>query len=129
MRRRSCLGTLLAAFFGAANGERAANHAIELHLDLVVDPKKEDELMKNFHTVFRPAARQQPGFIDTKILKLNSALQGSAPSGANYRFMISFQSEEHRKKWVATATHQRVWPTLENTLVRKDYNILLFDVS
>ena len=44
-------------------------------------------------------------------------------------FMISFQSEEHRQKWVATSVHQEVWPAIENTLKSKDYTILLYEVS
>jgi antibiotic biosynthesis monooxygenase (ABM) superfamily enzyme len=128
MNRRTCLTALLAAGVGQAVAE-TQKQPVELHLDLSVDPGKEKEMLKNFHTVFQPAARQQPGFIDTKLLKLNSTLQGTPPAGANYRFMISFQNEELRKKWVDTAVHKRVWPTLENTLRSKDYTILLYDVS
>jgi hypothetical protein len=36
---------------------------IELHVDLVVDPAKERELLDTFHNVFRPAASKQPGYI------------------------------------------------------------------
>jgi hypothetical protein len=59
--------------------------------------------------------------------KLRSAIQGVAPKGANYRFELTFESEELRQKWVASATHQKVWPTIENTLLSKDYTVLLFD--
>ena len=82
---------------------------------------------QNFRTVFRPAASKQPGFIDVKMLKLRTALQGAAPAGANYRFELTFESEEQRKQWVATATHQKVWPTIENTLTTKNYTVLLCD--
>jgi len=84
-------------------------------------------MLHNFHNTFRPAAAKQPGFIDVKMLKLHSALAGAAPSGANYRFELTFASEEQRKAWVATATHQQVWPTIEKTLVSKNYNVLLYD--
>ena len=56
-------------------------------------------------------------------------MQGAAPPGANYRFMISFETEEQRKQWVATAVHQKVWPTIENTLNNKNYTVLLYDVA
>jgi heme-degrading monooxygenase HmoA len=102
---------------------------IELYVDLSVDPAREKEMLQNFRTVFRPAASKQPGFLGVKLLKLNSAIQGAAPAGVNYRFVISFQSEELRKKWVATDTHQKVWPTIENTLRTKNYTVLLFDLS
>ena len=37
--------------------------------------------------------------------------------------------EELRQKWVASSVHQKVWPTVENTLSTKDYTVMLFDVS
>ncbi len=38
-----------------------------------------------------------------------------------------YESEELRQKWVASETHQKVWPTIENTLKSKNYVVLLFD--
>lgn len=84
-------------------------------------------MLHSFHTIFRPAASKQPGFIDVKMLKLRSALAGAGPSGANYRFELTFASEEQRQAWVATATHQQVWPTIEKTLASKNYTVLLYD--
>ena len=86
-------------------------------------------MLKNFQTIFRPAASKQPGYIDVKMLKLRTALQGSAPAGVNYRFSLTYRSEELRQKWVASAEHQKVWPTIENTLSSKNYTVLLFDVD
>ena len=102
-------------------------HPIQLHVDLTVDPAKEKEMLHNFETIFRPAASKQPGYIDVKMCKLRSALAGIAPAGSNYRFVLLFASEELRQKWVATDTHQKVWPTIENTLSDKNYNVLLYD--
>jgi heme-degrading monooxygenase HmoA len=104
-------------------------HPIQLHVDLTVDPAKEKEMLKNFETIFRPAASKQPGYIDVKMLKLRSTLAGKAPAGVNYRFVLTFQSEELRQKWVASDVHQKVWPTIENTLTTKNYTVMLFDVS
>jgi heme-degrading monooxygenase HmoA len=106
-----------------------AAHPIQLHVDLAVDPAKEKEMLKNFETIFRPAASKQPGYIDVKMLKLRSTLMGKAPAGVNYRFALTFQSEELRQKWVASDVHQKVWPTIENMLSTKDYTVMLFDVS
>jgi hypothetical protein len=129
MKRRTYLKALLAA--GAASSALPAADAarpIQLHVDLSVDPAKEKEMLKNFETIFRPAASKQPGYIDVKMLKLRSAVMGKAPAGVNYRFNLTFQSEELRQKWIASATHQKVWPTIENLLSTKDYTVLLFDV-
>jgi hypothetical protein len=129
MKRRTYLKTMLAANAGELAAEAAdAAHPIQLHVDLSVDPAKEKEMLKTFETVFRPAASRQPGYIDVKMLKLRSAVQGQAPAGVNYRFSLTFQSEELRQKWIASDVHQRVWPTIENTLSTKNYTVLLFDV-
>ena len=129
MKRRTCLKTMLAGGASVA-GVLAAGpgHPIQLHVDLAVDPAKEREMLHNFETIFRPEAAKHPGYIDVKMLKLRATLQGSAPAGVNYRFSLTYRGEELRQKWVASAEHQRVWPTIENTLSSKDYTVLLFDV-
>jgi len=128
MKRRTYLKTMLAAGVGSAAAEAADTaRPIQLHLDLSVDPAKEKEMLHNFETIFRPAAAKQPGYIDVKMLKLRSTLKGKAPAGINYRFNLTYKSEELRQKWIATDVHQKVWPTIENTLTTKDYTVLLFD--
>ncbi len=127
MKRRTCLKTMLAGACATAAGAEPKPSPIQLHVDLSVDPAREREMLHNFHTIFRPAASKQPGFVDVKMLKLRSALAGAAPTGANYRFELTFASEDQRKAWVATATHQQVWPTIEKTLATKTYTVLLYD--
>ncbi len=102
---------------------------ILLHVDLSVDPAREKEMLHNFETVFRPAAMKFPGYIDVKMLKLRSALMGSAPAGVNYRFALTYESEDARQKWVSSDIHQKVWPEIEKTLTSKNYTVLLFDVT
>ena len=92
-----------------------------------VDPAKEQEMIRNYHSIFRPTAMKHKGFIDVKILKLRTALLGKAPAHMNYRFQLTYESEELRQKWIASADHQMAWPTIENTLVTKDYTVLLCD--
>ena len=104
-----------------------AEHPILLYVDMSVDPAREKEMLKHFETVFRPAASRQPGYIDVKILKLRTTISGKAPAGVNYRFALTFQSEELRQKWIKTDVHQKVWPPIENMLTTKDYTTLLFD--
>jgi len=130
MKRRTYLKALLAAGAAQAASRAAdATHPIQLHVDLTVDPANEKEMLKNFETIFRPAASKQPGYIDVTMLKLRTTLMGKAPAGVNYRFALTFQSEELRQKWVASDVHQKVWPTIENTLSTKNYTVMLFDVS
>ena len=133
MKRRTSLKTILAGAGTLAGRKivRAATpeHPIQLHVDLAVDPAKEQEMLHNFKAIFRPAAGKQPGYIDVQMLKLRSALQGTAPEGSNYRFVLTFASEELRQQWVASAIHRKVWPTVENTLKSKNYTVLLYDTA
>ena len=127
MERRACLKTILVGACVATVRAESGGRPIVLHVDLSVDPTKEREMLHNFHTIFRPAAAKQAGYIDVKILKLRSALAGAAPVGANYRFELTYASEEQRQAWVSSATHKQVWPTIEETLTSKDYTVLLYD--
>lgn len=134
MKRRTYLKSVLAgagamAINGRVPSKAATGGKIQLHVDLLVDSAKESEMLHNFKTIFRPAAVKQPGYIDVQLLKLRSAIQGSAPAGLNYRFVLTYESEELRQKWVASETHKRVWPTIEKTLSSTNYTVLLFDIA
>ena len=134
MKRRTYIQTMLAA--GAALTATATNteaqvgaSPIVLYVDLSVDPAKEKLMLKNFHEIFKPAATKFEGYIDVKIAKIRQTLMGTAPAaGINYRFELTYKSEELRQKWVASAVHQQVWPTIENTLTTKNYSVLLCDL-
>jgi antibiotic biosynthesis monooxygenase (ABM) superfamily enzyme len=132
MNRRSYLKAVLVATTGLSDAgaqvpKQPAQSPIVLHADLAVDPAHEQEMLHNFHTIFKPVATKFPGYVDVKMCKLRSAIQGTAPSGVNYRFQLTYQSEELRQKWLASETHRKVWPSIENTLKSKDYVVLLFD--
>ena len=105
-----------------------AVHPIQLQLDLELDPAKEKELLTNYKNTFRPAISKQPGFIDVKLMKLRAEMAGKVPANCTYRLMLSFQTEDQRKTWVATPLHQKVWPTIENTLKGAKYTAFLYDV-
>ena len=107
---------------------RAAAKAIQLHVDLEVDPSKEKEMVENYRNIFQPTIRQQAGFVDVKLLKLREALFGARQGKAKYRLLISFQTEAQRKSWVATDEHQRVWPSIAGTLTGSKYTAILYDV-
>jgi heme-degrading monooxygenase HmoA len=127
MKRRTCFGLLAAGAMAgtAASATAATTRPIQLHCDLAVDPKREQEMLDNFEKIFRPVARKQPGFIDLKMLKLQTAIRGSAPK---YRFELTMTSEELRQKWINTPEHQKAWPTIENTLLDKNFSIIVYDV-
>lgn len=102
---------------------------IVLYCDLAIDPAREQEMLNHFHMDFKPAAEKYDGFIDLKMVKLRKVVQGGpAPEpGINYRFQLTYASEEKRQKWIASATHQKVWPLVENTVLNRNYLVLLTD--
>jgi phytoene dehydrogenase-like protein len=102
---------------------------IQLHVDLAVDPAKEAAMLRHFTTVFRPAAAKFAGYVDVRMLKLRSALMGGAPAGLTYRFSLTYQSEELRRKWATSEVHAGVWGPMEKALSSPNYAVLLFDVE
>src|SRR4029453_3879077 len=91
MNRRTWLTGMVGVAGVQATKKQAPNakRPIQLHLDLAVDPKREQEMLTNFENIFRPTAQRQPGYIDLKMLKLNSAIRGPAPAGGKYRFVLT----------------------------------------
>jgi hypothetical protein len=141
MNRRSLLK--FAALFGvgqAANAGRVAMAAsptpdasgkgpIVLYCDLAVDPAREQEMLHHFHHDFKPVAERFDGYIDLKMLKIRKVVQGGPPlpEGVNYRFQLTFESEEKRQIWIASEVHRKNWPLVENTVIDKNYLTLLTD--
>ena len=101
---------------------------VQLHCDLTVDPERAAEAEHYFETVYRPAAMKFEGYVALQLLKLQSVLAGQAPAGLNYRFAITYESEELRLAWVRSDVHQKVWPTLQTYLTSDNFDFLLFDV-
>ena len=129
MKRRKWLAALTSGALAPLARAVDPAHPIQVHVDMSVDPAKEKEMLRHFEQDFKPAAVKFPGYIDVKIVKLRSAFQGKAPAGLNYRFILTYQSEELRQKWIASDIHQKVWGMIESTMRNKDYAVLLFDVA
>jgi heme-degrading monooxygenase HmoA len=111
------------------NAELSATGPIVLYCDLAVDPNREKEMLEYFHREFKPAAEKFDGFIDLKMVKLRRVLQGGPHTAEdfNYRFQLTYESEEKRQLWIASDVHSRVWPVIEDTVTNKDYIVLLTD--
>lgn len=119
MKRRTRLGVTLAGAASSSAGVATGKPPIRLHGDLAVDPKKENKFSKYFDRVFRPVARKHQGFVDLKLLKLNTAVRGGVPSGGTFRF----ECAEQRQKWVASEDHAKAWPPMENMLTWKGRSV------
>jgi hypothetical protein len=138
MQRRNLIKALGLAGLSMAAGTQAlaakkpaAKKPVVLYCDLAIDPAREAEMLGHFHKSFRPAAQSYRGrgFIDLKMLKIRNVIQGQpAPAnGINYRFQLTYESEEQRLVWAHSDLHQRVWPLIENTVLNRDYLVLLTD--
>jgi hypothetical protein len=134
VHRRGILRSAVAAAATALGVGRFATPAealtkhIRLYVEMDVAPAREREMLETFHNVFVPEAVKHHGFIRVKMLKRRTVIQGTVPANHNYRFELEFESEELRQKWIASAAHQRVWPTVERTMTTlKDYPVVLYD--
>ncbi len=137
MQRRSLLQLIAAAGSGLAlrgtaqAATAATRKPIVLYCDLAVDPAREQEMLDAFHRHFLPAAQsfRGRGFVDLKMLKLRTVIQGqpAPPAGVNYRFQLTYESEEQRQQWIRSDVHQRNWPLIERTVLNRDYLVLLTD--
>lgn len=130
MDRRSCLTltALGAAGLAISLPARAATAAlpIVLYVDLSVDPAKEKDFLAAYHNHFKPVARKHEGYVDLTVAKIDKVLQGAGPAkSVNYRFQLTWASEELRQKWVASAEHVANWPLLEKTLTDTNYTVIL----
>ena len=127
--RRSCLTltALGAAGLAMSLPARAAGALpIVLYVDLSVDPAKEKQFLAAYHDHFKPVARKHEGYVDLTVAKIDKVLQGTGPAkSVNYRFQLTWASEELRQKWVASADHVANWPLLEKTLADKNYTVIL----
>jgi heme-degrading monooxygenase HmoA len=101
---------------------------IQVHVDLAIDPAKEQEMVQYFQSVFRPAAMKFRGYVDVRMLKVHAVPVGTAPEGINYRFAIVYESEDLRQKWVSSDIHQEVWGGMEKMLSTPTYTVILFEV-
>lgn len=123
--------SLLCAAGEPADGSTPASSVgpIVLYCDLAVDPRREQEMLDHFRREFKPAAEKFDGFIDLKMVKLRKVIQGGpAPTATiNYRFQLTYESEEKRQHWIASEVHSQVWPLIENTLMNPEYLVLLTD--
>lgn len=114
---------------GGESAKPSGGGPIVLYCDLAVNPEREQEMLHHFHQEFKPAAERFDGYIDVKIVRLRKVIQGGpAPADKiNFRFQLTYESEEKRQLWIASEVHARVWALIENTLIDKGYLVLLTD--
>ncbi|WP_425635758.1 cupin domain-containing protein [Algoriphagus yeomjeoni] len=88
--------------------------AMALQMDFVVLLENAAAFEKMYHSIYVPAMLVQDGYLSSKLLRLfpEEKAKGieAEPTEFNYQIQISFDTEENRRKWVASPQHQIAWP-------------------
>lgn len=104
--------------------------AMILQMDFVVVKENADAFEKMYTSIYVPAMTVQQGYLESKLLRLypdsvEKAIEGE-PTTYNYQIQISFDTEEHRKKRVASEQHKIAWPAA--TSLAKEFKWRGYDV-
>ncbi|MCE7053632.1 cupin domain-containing protein [Algoriphagus sp. AGSA1] len=88
--------------------------AMALQMDFVVLKENAEAFEKMYHSIYVPAMTVQEGYLGSKLLRLfpdevAKSIEAE-PTTFNYQIQISFDTEENRRKWVASPQHQIAWP-------------------
>lgn len=104
--------------------------AIVLQMDFVVLKENMEAFEKMYYSIYVPAMTVQQGYVGSKLLRLfpeNIVKEIQAePTTYNYQIQISFDTEENRRKWVASRQHQIAWPAASG--LAKEYKWRGYDV-
>ena len=88
--------------------------AIALQMDFIVPKENAAAFEKMYYSVYVPAMTVQQGYVGSKLLRLFSEdvakVIQAEPTTYNYQIQISFDTEENRRKWVASEQHKIAWP-------------------
>lgn len=104
--------------------------AIVLQMDFVVAKENAEAFEKMYYAIYVPAMTVQQGYLESKLLRLfgeplSKEIQAE-PTTYNYQIQISFDTEENRRKWVASPQHQIAWPA--GSSLAKEYKWRGYDV-
>ncbi len=104
--------------------------AIVLQMDFVVAKENAEAFEKMYHSIYVPAMTVQAGYVGSKLLRLfpedvAKAIEAERTT-YNYSIQISFDTEENRRKWVASPQHQIAWPAASS--LAKEFKWRGYDV-
>ena len=104
--------------------------AMVLQMDFVVAKENAEAFEKMYSSIYVPAMTVQQGYLGSKALRLfpenlSKEIQAEATT-YNYQVQISFDTEENRRKWVASPQHQVAWPAA--SALAKEYKWRGYDV-
>jgi len=104
--------------------------AMALQMDFVVTKENAEAFEKMYYSIYVPAMTVQKGYLSSKLLRLfpetlEKQIEGEATE-YNYQVQIVFDTEENRRKWVASPQHLIAWPAA--TKLAKSYKWRGYDV-
>ncbi|RYG60108.1 hypothetical protein EON64_19575 [archaeon] len=104
--------------------------AMALQMDFVVPKENAANFEKMYHSIYVPAMTVQQGYLGSKLLRLFSTEDAKTieaePTTYNYQIQISFDTEENRRKWVASEQHKIAWPAA--TALAKEFKWRGYDI-
>lgn len=108
----------------------SAPKAMALQMDFVVEKENAKKFEEMYHSIYVPAMLVQDGYLSSKLLRLfpEDVAKGieAEPTTFNYQIQISFDTEESRRKWVASDQHQIAWPAASS--LAKEFKWRGYDV-
>jgi mannose-6-phosphate isomerase-like protein (cupin superfamily)/heme-degrading monooxygenase HmoA len=104
--------------------------AMVLQMDFVVAKENSEAFEKMYYSIYVPAMTVQKGYLSSKLLRLfpvdiEKQIEGE-PTDYNYQIQISFDTEENRRRWVASDQHKIAWPAA--TSLAKEFKWRGYDV-
>ncbi len=88
---------------------------LQIYFD--VSPDKETAFQSLYSDAYVPAMQKQEGYIRSDLIRifppdLAREIEG-AETEFNFQMELVFDTEENRRRWVASEEHQVVWPQAE----------------
>jgi mannose-6-phosphate isomerase-like protein (cupin superfamily)/heme-degrading monooxygenase HmoA len=104
--------------------------AMALQMDFIVDKANAEAFEKMYYSIYVPAMTVQKGYLSSKLLRrysenMSKEIEAEATE-FNYQIQISFDTEDNRRKWVASDQHQIAWPAA--TSLAKEFKWRGYDV-
>ncbi len=101
-----------------------------LQIYFIVPAASADNFERMYTDVYVPALRKQAGYQRSRCLRLYPAQVtdaiGAAPTEFNYQIMLTFDTEDNRQRWAASAEHAAAWPQavgLANNVAWRGYDV------
>ena len=108
------LGLLLGSAVSEATQKKKSTKAMLLEIYFKVSKKRAADFEKMYAQSYVPALREQQGYLRSKLLRVFPEKAAreieAAPTEFNYQMELVFDTEENRRKWVASKEHQTAWP-------------------